>query len=527
MVSQIQTRLRGVGSEARKLTSAESLASDNALLLAIAGVSFLAHVLVGGNYGYFRDELYYIAAGRHPAFGYVDFPAMIAWIAGILNVIAGDNLVVIHIVSALAAAAIVVLAGLMARELGGGRFAQGFAAAATAVAVVYMATGSIFSMDVLDELWWALGAYVVIRLLKRDQPRLWLVFGLVAGLGLFTKLTMLFFGFALVVGLLATPARRYFRSWEIYAGGAIAFAFLLPYIIWNAVNGWPTPAFWSNYGGLHSGGPIDFLANQILLANPISLPLWVAGAYFYLRAKEGKPYRTLGWAFIALVVLFLVLSVKPYFLGPAYTMLFAGGAVAFERSRLASRRAWTKPAYVVAIVLFGLLLAPLAMPILPPTVFANTYGASSSLGNAGAGQNVQSVFPQYLGDRFGWDTMAATVSRAYQRLPASERAQACIFTENYGEAAGLQMYSRQYALPPIISGHNNYYLWGPGSCSGAVLLTVGLSQSDVAQSYNSVTQVATNSCTYCMPDESGALILLATQPKLKIGDAWSRSKHFN
>lgn len=527
MAVDFQTRLHDVTTTARRLTSRESLASDNALVLAIAGASFLVHALIGGNYGYFRDELYYIAAGRHPAFGYVDFPPMIAWIGGVLNVIAGDNLVVIHLVSALAAAALIFVTGLMARELGGGRFAQGLAATASAVTVVYMATGSIFSMDVLDELWWALGAYVVIRLLMRDQPRLWLVFGLVAGLGLFTKLTMLFFGFALVVGLLATPARRYFRSWEIYAGGAIAFAFLVPYIIWNAVNVWPTPAFWSNYGGLHSGGPLDFIANQILLANPLSLPLWIAGLVFYLRSEAGRPFRALGWAYVALIVLFLVVSVKPYFLAPAYAMLFAGGAVAFEGSRLASRRAWTKAAYVAAIVVVGLLLAPLAMPVLPPAAYANSYGAISGLGNAGAGQDVQSVFPQYLGDRFGWDTMAATVAKVYGRLPAEQRAQACVFTENYGEAAGLQLYQQEYGLPAIISGHNNYYFWGPGTCSGTVILTVGLAKADVEQSYLSVTQVATNTCTYCMPEENGAPIFLATEPRSTLGNLWSRAKHFN
>src|SRR5262249_2938855 len=161
-----------------------------------------------------------------------------------------------------------------ARELGGERFAQALAALGTAVALVFMATGSIFSMDVLDELWWALAAYIFIRLVKEGRPPLWVGFRLVGGLALFTKLTDSFFGFAFVVGLLATQARTYFRLRELWLGGAIACAFLLPYLFWNATNGWPTPEFWTHYGGLRGGGPLDFIANQLFIMNPLTIPLW-------------------------------------------------------------------------------------------------------------------------------------------------------------------------------------------------------------------------------------------------------------
>ena len=194
----------------QRFFSRESLTSDPAWLLYIALASFIAHMLVAGNYGYFRDELYYIDAGRHFQTGYVDFPPFIAWLAGILRIV-GDNLVVLHFFSALANAALIVVTGLMARELGGGRLAQITAALASAAALVFIGTGSLYTMDVFDELWWALAAYVFIRLVRREEPRLWLLFGLIAGIGLFTKLSMLFFGFALVVGLLLTPQRAMFR----------------------------------------------------------------------------------------------------------------------------------------------------------------------------------------------------------------------------------------------------------------------------------------------------------------------------
>src|SRR5215212_243261 len=162
------------------------------LLLGLALADFVAHMLVSTNYGYFRDELYYIEAGRHPAFGYVDFPPLIAMVAKFLDLLAGDALWPIHVAPALATALIVLITGLMARELGGGRFAQALAALASLVAVTFLATGSIFSMDALDELWWVLASYIAILILKRDDARLWLLFGLVSGIGLKTKATMLF-----------------------------------------------------------------------------------------------------------------------------------------------------------------------------------------------------------------------------------------------------------------------------------------------------------------------------------------------
>jgi 4-amino-4-deoxy-L-arabinose transferase-like glycosyltransferase len=201
------------------------------VLLGLALADFAIHMLVSSNYGYFRDELYYIVAGRHLAFGYVDFPPLIALLARILDVLAGDALWAIHVVPALASSLIVLVTGLMARELGGEGFAQALAALASLAAVAFLAVGSLFSMDALDELWWVLASYVLILILKRDDGRLWLLFGLIAGVGLATKVTMLFFGFAVAVGLLISPARRHIRTGWVWLGGAIAFAFLLPYLL--------------------------------------------------------------------------------------------------------------------------------------------------------------------------------------------------------------------------------------------------------------------------------------------------------
>src|SRR5918997_5516074 len=276
-----------------------SPASENALLAYLALAKLLVHLLTNGNYGYFRDEFYYVAAGERLDLGYVDFPPFVAIVADVSRFLLGDSPVALRFFPALAGALVVVLAGLMARELGGGRFAQGLAALATVFAPNILNFGTWLSMDAFDQFVWALAAYVLILILKRDDPRLWLLFGLVAGVGLLTKVTVLFFGFAVFGALLATPARRYLRTPWPWLGGVIASAFLLPYVYWQTLHDWATLEFWGNYGGkLDPDSPIDFLLEQILTMNPATLPVWAAGLYFYLLSKEGRLYRVLGWVFV-------------------------------------------------------------------------------------------------------------------------------------------------------------------------------------------------------------------------------------
>jgi len=214
----------------------------------LAFVKLLVHLLTADNYGYFRDELYYMAAGERLALGYVDFPPFVALVAAATRAVLGDSQIALHFLPALAGAAVVLLAGLMARELGGGRFAQGLAALCVLVVPNFLVFGTWISMDAFDQLWWVSCSYVLLLILKRDEPRLWLLFGLVAGLGLLTKLTMLSFGLAVFVALLITPARRQLLTPWPWFGGAVAFAFLIPYLYWQITHGWPTPEFWAGYG---------------------------------------------------------------------------------------------------------------------------------------------------------------------------------------------------------------------------------------------------------------------------------------
>jgi hypothetical protein len=423
----------------------------------------------------------------------------------------------------------VLLTGLLARELGGGKFAQCLAALASLVAITFLGIDSIFSMDSLDELWWVLLAYILSRLIKRDQPGLWLLFGVVAGIGLMTKITILIFGFALVVGLLLTFQRSYlFNKW-LWLGAAIACTFLLPYVLWNAANGWPTLEFWSTYTSGHTQAisALEFFKQQILTMNPLTFPLWLAGLYYYFFTQEGKPYRVFGWAFVILYVMFTLSHAKLYFLSPAYPMLFAAGSLVVERIAGRPYGNWLKPVYVSLLVLVGLLLAPIAMPILPPVISGRLSTLIGTSVNTKVENRETGLLPQQLADRFGWDTMAATVAQVYRNLPQNERPQACILMENYGEAGAINLYGPQYQLPQAISGHNTYYLWGPGKCTGEVVISVGYHFDQLQTVFESVKQVATIHCKYCMPEEDGIPVYISRHLKAPIRAIWPTVKHFD
>ena len=510
----------------QKLSARQILQSDFAVVIALALCKLILHLAASSGYGYFRDELYYIAASKHLAWGYVDFPPFVAFITAITRILFGESLFALHLFPALAGALIVLLAGLMARELGGGKFAQGLAALAVLVAPQFLGTDSLLTMDAFDQLWWVLAAYVVILIFKRDDPKLWLAFGVVAGVGLMTKVTMAYFGAALVVGILLTPQRKYLTSKWLWLGGTIALIIFSPYIFWQITNGFPTLDFWKMYasGKTYPVTPLEFVFQQILTENPLTLPLWLAGLAHYLLARNGKNYRPLGIAYVVLFAVFMFQQAKSYFLAPAYPMLFASGALALER--FIARRAWNwlKPTYATLLIVSGVLMAPMAMPLLPIEMLI-----AYAQGNTGVKQERLEIaeLPQHFADRFGWEEMTATVARVYRGLSPQEQAKACIATSNYGEAGAIDFFGKQYGLPNAISGHNSYWLWGTGDCTGEVIILLGIPQQNASSLFARVEQAAVVSCRYCMPFERNTPVLIGRDLRLPLKAIWNQARHFD
>lgn len=494
----------------------------------IAAVRLCVHLAVAGNYGWFRDELYYLAAGRRLDWGYVDFPPLVAWLAALLDTVAPGSLVAMHVPPALAAGATVVVAGLLARELGGKALAQVLAALASCVSLIGLAQGSIFSIDVWDQLWWAVLTLVLARLLRRDDPRFWLLFGAVAGIALLTKVTVVAFGAALVVGVLLSPFRRHFRTRWPWLGGLLALACAVPYLLWNAGHGWPTVEFWSHYGAkLADVSPLGFTAQAVLLVNPLTVVLWAGGLRWLLVGGGVVPYRPMAVAFLMLFTVLALGGSKVYFVAPAFLAPLAAGAVWLGR---ASRKRWVRRAvagYGVGLASSGVLLLPLAVPLLPPAEFARTFGFLGADAGAQMERHEASVLPQWLADRLGWPEVVDAVAQAHATLPEADQRQACIITANYGEAGAIEQLGRGRGLPPVISGHNTHWVWGPGGCNGAVLLTVGIPAARLEGVFVSLDEVARVRCTYCMPYEDGVPVYVGRQLALPIAEAWRRFKHFD
>lgn len=503
-----------------------AFASATAIVLYIAAASFLAHMLTASRYGYFRDELYYLACARHLAFGYVDQPPMIALVTWLTVHTIGTSLYALHFLPALAGAAMVWLTAMIARELGGGRFAQGLAALSIALAGIYVIMAHLLTMNVFEPLFWMGCAWLLIRIVKTGNQKLWLWFGVLAGVGLENKYSMALFGFAVVVGLLLTAERRAFRSPWIWLAGAIAFAIFLPNLIWNIQHHWPFIELMHN---VHASGrdivrgPLAFLGNQIFMMSPLNAPIWLAGLLFLFFGGAGKRFRVLGWAFVVALATTLLLHGKDYYSAPAYPMLLAAGAVAIERT--ASTRRWLKPATIVALVAGTVPLLPMMIPILPLETYIHYQETIGFAPPATEKSHLRSPLPQYYSDDLGWEQMTAAVAQAYDRLPPGLRAATAIFAQNYGEAGAIDFFGPKYGLPKAISGHQNYFLWGPRNYNGVAMIVLGDNRENLEKYFGQVLHVGTFGVPYGL--EHGP-IWMCTQPRgWNLKQIWPRLKKWD
>ncbi len=497
--------------------------SDWAFLLALALAKLLLHFLTNGRYGYFRDELYYVACGEHLAWGYVDQPPLIAVMAKAGRLLLGDSLFALRFFAAVAGAIQVFLAGWTARELGAQRFGQRVAALAVLAAPYYLAVDTFLSMNAFEQVFWTLCAYLVIRIVKGGNQKLWLWFGLVAGAALLNKYSILFFGFGLFVGLLLTPQREFLRSRWIWLAALVAGVIWLPNLAWQAVHGWPQWEVFENAQKYKSyAAPGEFLLGQVLLLHPLTFPIWLAGLYFYLSSPTGRPYRLLGWTYLVVLAAFLLLKAKVYYLAPAYPMLLASGGLVWERVIEQLHRPWLKPAVVALLVAGGMITAPYGLPVLSIETFLR-YDSFLRFGTTvQAERDTLTRLPQLYADMLGWEELVAKVAGVYQGLSPQERSQCAILADDYGEAGAIDLLGGRHHLPKAISGHNNYYLWGPRRYSGEVVLSIGY-PSDVLKSVFEQVEAAG---TVAMPDGIPLPIFVCRKPKEPLQTAWPKFRIF-
>lgn len=480
-----------------------------AVAAAFAAGMIVFHCVATGRYGYFRDEFYYLDCARHLDWGYVDHPPLAMLVLAVFRALFGDSMLAIRLPAILIGAATIFVAGTIVRSMGGTRWAQAVVCLALLVAPVYMVTASYFSMNPFDQFFWTLGAYVLVRIINADNPRLWLWFGVVAGLGLQNKLSMLFFGGALAVALLFTPQRKAYLNKYIYLGGLIAFVVFLPHIVWQATHGWPTLEFMKNASGGKNiaMAPFDFLKEQVLHMNPISVPLALAGLAFGLFTAKGRTYLVLPLMFLIVLIFFIITGAKPYYLAPAFPLVLTLGAVAVEKVHGRGWRRFAVPAYATLMALGGLIVAPLAVPLLPPEQFLQ-YQARLGIRPAAQEHGHTGEMPQHFGDRFGWPEMAALVVDAYDALPGDAQAECEIVAENYGEAGAIRLFGESHGLPQPICGHNNHYFWMPETIRGETVLVIGFPEEALQECFESVEELGRTNHPYAMPYENDRVLYL-------------------
>lgn len=501
--------------------------SDRMATLGVPLLLLVFQLATVAQYGYFRDELYYLASADHLDFGYVEHPPFVAVVAWLVRRVLGDSLVAVRLLPILAGVATSALAALIAREMGGGRWAQRLASIATAVAPVYLGLTAILSMNAFDLLFWAACWWAVARVIRTGDERWWLVFGLAAGIGLQNKVSVLFVGFGVAAGLVLT--RRWVslaKPW-LWAGGVIAGLIFLPHVIWQAAHGWPTLEFIANATRLKnvSYAPGAFMREQLMQTGPVTAVLWIAGLVFLLATRGGRPYRLFAWAYLAVTAVMLSSNAKPYYLAPAYTVLFSAGACAVEQWTRRRGSTAMRASFAVLMIAGGALTAPFAKGVLPVETFVR-YAAALGMGPRTDERQQLGRLPQFYADMHGWRELAGHVAAVYQQLPPADRPKACIFGQNYGEAGAVDVFGPALGLPRAISGHNSYFLWGPRGCTGEVLIVIGGNRETLERLFDSVVLEGMHTCTDCMPYENNLPIMVARGLRLPMAQLWPRVKKY-
>jgi len=495
--------------------------------LIAATVTFGLHLIGNPHYGYFRDELYLIVCGRHPGWGYVDQPPVAPLLAAGTQMF-GHSLVLLRAVPAFFAAAAVYVTCLLAVELGGGTFAQVLAALVVFFAPVLMNFGMKVSPDTPGLWLWPLAAFYTLRLAKGADPREWLAVGAAMGICLESKYTVVFFFAALLLGLLLTPERRILFSRWFLAGCAVCGVIALPNFLWQVDYGFPTLEFLRN--GQHGKNllvsPAQYLFQQLLITNVFLSLVWIIGLVWLLWNAR---LRFLGYAYIILLAFMVALHGKHYYPADVYPYLMAAGGVAIE--------AWTnrlrvlRPIVAVVAIALGLVFVPFAMPILPEEQAASytkwllriLHVPRQAIATE---RQRLPVLPTDWADMHGWPELAAAVAQVYQSLPPGDRAQAAIVAGNYGEAAAIDFFGYQYGLPPAISGHNQYYLWGTHGASGNVIIDVAGDCGAAEHLFATSERAATFTSRWGMPDENDIPIMVCRGIKEPLAELWPGIKAY-
>jgi hypothetical protein len=504
---------------------------DLAIIFYMSLVKLLLHLSVNfaGGYGFFRDELYYLACADHLAWGYVDQPPFSVFILKLFTSIFGDSLFAVRLVPALCGTSTVFLTGLITIRLGGNRFAQ-FLSCLTSLSLINLGMNLIYSMNSLDILFWTAISYVVLRIIQDENKNLWIVLGVLLGLGLLNKIGVLFLGVGLFAGLVLSPQRKWLATPWPYVAGAIAAVLFSPYILWNLQHDLAHLEFIRNAseGKYSSLSAVGFIKDQFLINNPLASPVWMAGLLALFLYQPLKRYRLLAFLFVGPLLIFIFNGTsKAEYLAPAYAILWAAGSVWWEN--FTNRKYLTlslRPAMVVLILGLAILLLPLVLPVLPVEKYISYAKALGQEPTSSEAKEL-SELPQFYADMFGWTDKARDVAMVYNTLTEEEKKKCAIFGMNYGDCGAIDYFGEPLGLPKAIGNHNNYWIWGPRGYTGEIVIIMGGDLEDHAGHFESVKEMVVSDCQYCMPYEDNMKIFLARKLVVDLSKIWDQEKHYD
>lgn len=491
-----------------------------------AGVSavsvflLLIHVGLAQNYGFFRDELYYLACTKHLAWGYVDHPPLCVFILKAFVSVFGESLIAVRLPGFLAGAASCFVYAQIARSLGGNDRAQVLSALFVALSPVVAVVTHLYSMNIWDILLWGLVTLCFLKAGENNSRWAWALFGLTLGLALQNKLSALLLFGSLGVAMVFTHRRRDLRTAGPWIGIAIAALIFAPFVLWAQTHDWIALEFIRNATEkkMLPVPPLQFVLTQAVVLNPLFFGVAIVGASF---AWNRRPYRPLALAF-TLVFLILLASGKSRenYLAPAYCLIIPLGAKVVTEW-LAERRV-ARTVASIALALSSTAMLTFALPVLPPSTFIQiTQGRAASLPATEAGKKSPLLG---FADMFGWPEMAALAYQVWEQLPPDQRAKTPVLGLNYGESSAVLKFGPKDG-PAVIGVHNNFWLWGPGDWDGKSIIIIGNPSKEVKALFEHYETRATMDVPFAVPEEAEAPISLATGLRVPVQEFWKQMKN--
>lgn len=479
------------------------------------------------DYGYFVDELYYLACAQRLDAGYVDHPPLAVAVLALDRALLGDSLLALRWLPALCGALTLLSTARMARTLGGGARAQLLAMLCVAMAPVFVGIFSIYTTNCFEILFWTLAFGALVELGSSRDERLWWAVGVAAGLAFMSKHTSVLLAAALVLALPASPDRSSLRHRHVWIGGALALLVALPNLWWQVANDYASLAFYAA-SDREANVPTSVLAvldEQIGSFNPAAFPVWAAGLFFFIGARRGARWRLIGWvAALLLAALLLAGRSRPDRIMGLYPVLLAGGAVQLEAVFVRRGFGWLRIALPAALVVVGLGVAPVLVPILGPELAAR-YTAALGEENEMQREVGTAALLLPLAHRMGSEELVADVERVAAHIDEPTRAKAVVLAEGYAPAGALELLGGE-DVPPVFSPHNSYHHWGPPPADTELVIAVGFEPEQLEAWFDEVELVARSACRYCMGWRRDSPIALARGPRERFAELWPRLRRF-